>query len=95
MEIEKYNQNIFKKINHIDEYGFEFQYARELQIILEYKQWRRFKDAKLRRDKVNNEYKVCSTNYEIGKDIRKFIRKHGGKMPEELPTPKTSIKKLK
>ncbi len=35
----------FEQIKHIDEKGFEFWYARELQIILNYKQWRRFNDV--------------------------------------------------
>lgn len=32
-----YNETIFENINHIDEYGIEFWYARELQKVLEYK----------------------------------------------------------
>ena len=42
MLIEKYNQKIFEKIKHIDNDGFEFWYARELQFILEYKKWDKF-----------------------------------------------------
>ena len=43
-EIEvKYNNSIFEDIKHIDEYGNEFWYARELQKVLEYKDWRNFK----------------------------------------------------
>ena len=43
-EIEvKYNNSIFENIKHIDEYGNEFWYARELQKVLEYKDWRNFK----------------------------------------------------
>ena len=33
----EYNETIFENIKHIDEYGIEFWYARELQMILEYK----------------------------------------------------------
>ena len=40
--INKYNSNTFESINHIDEYGNEYWYARELQIILSYKEWRKF-----------------------------------------------------
>jgi DNA-damage-inducible protein D len=36
----KYNEKIFEKIKHIDEYGNEYWEARELQGILGYKQWR-------------------------------------------------------
>ena len=42
-EIEnKYNNNIFENIKHIDEYDNEFWLARELQKVLEYKDWRNF-----------------------------------------------------
>lgn len=40
-----YNEQIFEDIKHINEYGEEFWYARELQSVLDYKQWRRFADA--------------------------------------------------
>ena len=35
--------NMFENIKHIDEYGNEYWYARELQKVLEYKEWRNFK----------------------------------------------------
>ena len=38
----KNRQSNFESIKHIDESGIEFWYARELMIVLEYKQWRRF-----------------------------------------------------
>ena len=42
-EIENKNTNsIFENIKHIDEYNNEFWYARELQKVLEYKDWRNF-----------------------------------------------------
>lgn len=42
-EIEnKYNNNIFENIKHIDEYDNKFWLARELQKVLEYKDWRNF-----------------------------------------------------
>ena len=42
-EIENKNTNsIFENIKHIDEYDNEFWYARELQKVLEYKDWRNF-----------------------------------------------------
>ncbi len=43
MEIDnEYTNSIFEKIKHVDEYGNEFWYARELQKVLEYKDWRNF-----------------------------------------------------
>ena len=42
-EIEnKYSDNSFENIKHIDEYGKEYWLARELQKVLEYKEWRKF-----------------------------------------------------
>ena len=40
--VDKYTNNIFENIKHMDEYGNEYWYARELQIVLEYKEWRKF-----------------------------------------------------
>lgn len=41
-EIENKYNNIFESIKHIDEYDNEFWLARELQKVLEYKDWRNF-----------------------------------------------------
>lgn len=51
-------------------------------------------DAKLKRDKVDNEYTANSVHYEVGKEVRNSIERLGGTMPENLPTPKTSLKEL-
>ena len=47
-QIEKYSEAIFEKIKHVNEFGQEFWYARELQSVLEYSQWRRFKEVILK-----------------------------------------------
>ncbi len=39
---DKYTNNIFENIKHIDEYGNEYWYARELSKVLEYRDWRNF-----------------------------------------------------
>ena len=39
---DKYTNNIFENIKNIDDYGNEFWFARELQKVLEYKDWRNF-----------------------------------------------------
>lgn len=44
-EISKYYETTFENIKHINEHGQEFWYARELQSVLEYVQWRRFKES--------------------------------------------------
>ena len=42
MDIEKYNQKTFEDIKHIDNNGIEYWLARELQEVLDYKEWRNF-----------------------------------------------------
>ena len=44
-ELENYKERIFDDIKHIDEYGTEFWYARELMPLLGYKEWRKFEGA--------------------------------------------------
>ncbi len=51
-------------------------------------------EAKLKRDKVDNEYTADSTHYEVGKAVRNAIKEIGGTMPESLPTPNKSIKDI-
>ena len=45
MEKLRKNNKFFEQIKHTDENGVEFWYARELMIILQYKQWRRFESV--------------------------------------------------
>jgi len=45
MDIEKVNNTIFESIKHIDEDGGEYWLARELMVILNYTQWRRFNET--------------------------------------------------
>ena len=40
-----YTETLFDSIRHINEYGQEFWYARELQIALEYKRWDKFSNV--------------------------------------------------
>lgn len=153
----KYSNNTFENIKHIDDYGNEYWYARELQKVLEYKDWRNFqkvidkavlsannsvsneedwvvevnkpiktgkgkeefiKDYKLSRyicylivqnanlfrinqtkqkllkDNVQGEKEAKDVHYEVGKKVRHAIADIGGMMPEEMPTPKKSLKEL-
>ncbi len=43
-EIKEYNEKMFEDIKHIDKFGNEYWYARELQNILGYHQWRSIND---------------------------------------------------
>ena len=51
-------------------------------------------DEKLTNDKVVGEKNTNDIHYNMGKDIRNFIKKQGGTMPEDLPTPKRSLKEI-
>lgn len=42
MDEKIYSNQSFENIKHIDENGTEFWYARELQKVLDYKEWRKF-----------------------------------------------------
>ena len=41
-EKNNYTESLFESIRHVNEYGQEFWYARDLQIALEYTEWRNF-----------------------------------------------------
>ena len=47
---------------------------------------------KLKKDNIKSESKANITHYNIGKIVRDAIKKAGGTMPEELPTPDKSLK---
>lgn len=51
-------------------------------------------ESKLKRDNISTEKEANNTHYNIGKNIREVIAKNGGTMPEDLPTPKKSLKQL-
>lgn len=52
-------------------------------------------DAKLRRENIKGKEEANNTHYQVGKAVRETIKELGGTMPEDLPTPETSVKKLK
>ncbi len=51
-------------------------------------------EEKLRRDKVQGKRAANQTHYAVGRKVRKTIEELGGTMPENLPTPKKSIKQI-
>ena len=51
-------------------------------------------EQKLKRDNIKTEKDANKTHYDVGAKIRKTIKELGGTMPEELPTPKKSLKQL-
>lgn len=51
-------------------------------------------ESKLKRDNIKGENKANETHYEVGRKVRNAIKDIGGTMPEEMPTPKKSLKEL-
>jgi len=51
-------------------------------------------DAKLRRDQVSQKDQANITHYQVGHEVREAIKRLGGTMPENLPTPDESIQEL-
>lgn len=51
-------------------------------------------DALLKRKNVCNESDACITHHKVGQAVRQTIKRIGGTMPEELPTPEKSTKLL-
>jgi DNA-damage-inducible protein D len=51
-------------------------------------------EEKLKRDNIQGKTKANQTHYEVGKKVRETIKELGGTMPENLPTPKTSVSKI-
>jgi DNA-damage-inducible protein D len=51
-------------------------------------------EQKLKKEIIKNEQEANEIHYEVGSKIRKTIKELGGTMPEDLPTPKKSLKEL-
>lgn len=51
-------------------------------------------EDKIRRENIKNKGQASQIHHEIGKKVRQTIKDIGGTMPENLPTPKESIKKV-
>lgn len=49
---------------------------------------------RLIKDNIQGESKAKDVHYEVGQKVRKAIADIGGMMPEEMPTPKKSLKEL-
>ena len=79
--IEK-TEKIFEDIKHIDENGIEFWYARELMIVLGYKDWRYF-DAVIEKSKLACE----NSNIPV---VDHFVVDN-----KTIPMPKNATKKIK
>jgi len=51
-------------------------------------------DAKLRREGIQGQDAANQAHYDVGREVREAIKRLGGTMPEDLPTPEKSIQEL-
>ncbi len=51
-------------------------------------------EQKLKNENIKLEKDANKTHYEVGREIRNTIKRLGGTMPEDLPTPDISLKEL-
>ena len=51
-------------------------------------------DGKIKKENIQGESNANKAHYKIGKIVRKAIKEANGTMPEDLPTPKKSLKEI-
>ena len=51
-------------------------------------------DEKLRRDGIQGKAKANRTHFEVGQEVRETIKRLGGTLPEDLPTPGRALQQL-
>lgn len=51
-------------------------------------------DEVLKNKNINNEDDACITHHKVGQAVRQTIKRIGGTMPEDLPTPRKSTKQI-
>lgn len=79
--IKNYSEQTFESIKHINEYGEEFWYARELQHVLEYAQWRNFESV------IEKAKTAC-------KNSNNTVSDHFADVSKTIPMPKTATKEI-
>lgn len=62
------NNQTFEEIKHIDENGIEFWYARDLQKVLDYKEWRKFDGVIEKAKKACENSNINSSDHFVGSD---------------------------
>ena len=72
-------ESIFESIKHVNEYGQEFWYARELKTALEYTEWRNFLNI------INKAIDAC-------KNSENDIHDHFVDVNKTIPMPKGAVK---
>ena len=51
-------------------------------------------EAKLQKENISNELDANNAHFEVGKNVRNAIKANNGTMPEDLLTPKKSLKEI-
>lgn len=67
-EIEDYNNRTFEEIKHVDGDGVEYWYARELQTVLDYKEWRKFEGVIQRAKETCKNTGISEVEHFVGTD---------------------------
>ena len=76
-----YTESLFDSIRHVNEYGEEFWYARELQVALQYTEWRNF-------SKVIERAKTACEN------SKNMVSNHFVEVNKTIQMPKTAAKEI-
>lgn len=80
-DIKKYSEETFESIKHVNDYGQEFWYARELSVILEYTDWRNFQNVlfkameacKNSKNEIVNHFGETTKMINLGKKAKRTI----------------------
>lgn len=67
-ELEFYKERMFENIKHIDSNGCEYWEARELQLILDYKEWRKFEGVIDKAKKACENSDLVVSDHFVGAD---------------------------
>ncbi|MDO5569513.1 MAG: DNA damage-inducible protein D [bacterium] len=67
-KIKKHSETTFESIKHINEFGEEYWLARELQIVLDYKEWRKFEGVIGRAINACNNSEINALDHFVGAD---------------------------
>ena len=81
-EIEKIGESIFESIKHVDEYGNEYWFARELMKALQYNKWQNFKKVVESAKEACRNSKMNST--EQVTDVSNLFKAGNGAVKERL-----------